>query len=72
MTLTLTISLDNAAFHDDRDEEGEPTEQASGAEVSRILRVLSKSLAEETIEAGDRWPLIDVNGNRVGAAVVTE
>ena len=58
-TLTLTIKLDNEAFQGN-----------TVAEVNRILRtyVTFNSLAETVQER----TLLDVNGNKVGKAEVTD
>jgi hypothetical protein len=54
MKLTLYIDMDNAAFED-----------APGLEAVRILREVADEL--ETIGTGyGSWPLIDINGNKVG------
>jgi hypothetical protein len=62
MKLTITIDMDNAAF------EGGP-----GEEAARIIRARLRNI--ETIDANDVgtvFPLMDLNGNRVGQATVTD
>ena len=61
MTLTITIAMDNAAF----------TDESNGFEVARILRTLAMELDGSILQPGDKSPAMDVNGNRVGQAVVT-
>lgn len=63
MQLTITMSLDNAAFH-----EPEPNPEAS-----RLLRKLAGLIdAAPSLDDGDTGPLIDANGNKVGAWSVTD
>ena len=59
MKLKITIACDNAAFTD-----------ATGVECCRILRKLSHLLESEDVCDGWRRALLDLNGNRVGEAVV--
>jgi hypothetical protein len=62
MKLTITIDMDNAAF------ENEP-----GMEAARIIRGRLHNI--ETIDANDIgtvFPCMDINGNRVGQAAVTD
>lgn len=61
MKLTITIKMNNEAFGDD-----------PGTEVARILRKLSMTTEQERVFIGDSWRLIDINGNIVGKAEVTE
>ena len=61
MKLTITIDMDNAAF------EGVP-----GKEAARIIRSRLRNI--ETIDDNDIgtvFPMMDINGNRVGQAEVT-
>ena len=67
MKLVVTIDMDNAAF-----------EPCSGDEVARILRQLARLFDHEdtatqlaTVAHEGGLPVRDVNGNRVGTAVVT-
>ena len=61
MTLTIKITMDNAAF-----------EPCNGTEAARIRRELATMIEEDNLDASDRLPgLMDVNGNRVGSATVT-
>ena len=59
MTITITISTENAAFGDD--------ERDKGAEVARILRALAFSAEYRNNLSG---PILDMNGNRVGMVEV--
>lgn len=66
MELRITIDMDNEAFGED--------EITMGVEVGRILRIL-KRYAEElhgggTIAGRLNQNLMDVNGNKVGKAMV--
>lgn len=62
MELEITLTMDNAAFTDD-----------INGEVCRILRRLAGSIKDNTtLESGDEFGLFDINGNRVGKAVVSE
>ncbi len=56
--LTIEMSLDNAAFEDD-----------PAPEIARILRQLADKLEGRGID--DEILLWDINGNRVGKAVIT-
>jgi hypothetical protein len=60
MKLKITITMDNAAFEDSK-----------GFEAARILTKLADKMQEHSLEPGDEYPLIDINGNRVGEAKVT-
>lgn len=55
--LTIEMSLDNAAFADD-----------PAPEIARILRQLADKLEGRGID--DEILLWDINGNRVGKAVI--
>lgn len=55
--LTIEMSLDNAAFEDD-----------PAPEIARILRQLADKLEGRGID--DEILLWDINGNRVGKAVI--
>lgn len=61
MKLTITINLDNAAFGDD--------DTGRAYETARILSTLADDLIRRTFEALP-LNLRDVNGNKVGKAVV--
>ena len=63
MKLTLSIDMDNAAFDD-----------SPGAEASRILHRLADKVGpmEASDALGTTWPLMDINGNKVGRAEVVE
>ena len=61
MKLTVTIKMDNAAFHD-----GD-----NGNELARILRGLAERLDNATVSPGAALNLRDVNGNTVGEARVS-
>lgn len=64
MKLKITIECDNAAFTE------APMVLAIGVECCRILRKLSHLLESEDVCDGWRHALMDLNGNRVGEAVV--
>jgi hypothetical protein len=58
--LAVTIDRGNAAFEDDPDEETE-----------RIIDGLAYRLDKmDGVSKGDSIPLFDINGNKVGSAVV--
>lgn len=60
MKLMLEMDLENGAFEHHRNHE-----------VARILRGLERRLTvEPAVNPGDRFPLLDINGNRVGTAWV--
>ena len=61
VTITLTLTCDNAAFSDD-----------AGAECARILRKLADDMATDGVEIGAGWNLRDVNGNKVGEVYANE
>mgnify|MGYP001562065249 CR=1 FL=1 len=70
MRLTLTIELDNAAFHPSEVEEYGG--HADGAEVASILRHAALwAEALELLDDGDSKRLMDANGNTVGRVAVT-
>ena len=69
MRVKLYIDCDNAAF---REDDGEETGAALGAEVARILRDAAKWAASGPIEESDALTLRDVNGNVVGKLTVTD
>jgi hypothetical protein len=60
---TVTITTDNAAFCDAH---GEPTSEAMGAELARILRNVSKDVQDGPDLDGDSGNIRDLNGNKVG------
>jgi hypothetical protein len=61
MKCTIDISMDNAAFSDDPNEE-----------LARILEDLADKLRNEIMPATDpfRHKIYDINGNAVGSLVV--
>jgi hypothetical protein len=61
MNLSISISMDNAAFED-----------GSGGEVARILREFATKIDSAELHDGDTWKLMDINGNRVGRVVVSK
>lgn len=61
---TLTIQTDNAAF---ADAGGEPTPEAVGAEVARILRTVAAIVKDGPDLDGDSGTCMDSNGNKVGS-----
>ena len=62
MTLKIEIEMDNEAFQPD-----------NGGEAARILRALADTIDGDSLDSSDRLPgLMDVNGNRVGSATVTQ
>jgi hypothetical protein len=60
MDFALSINMDNAAFAD----------PYNGSEVARILRELADRIDGKELTMGEWRPLQDINGNRVGAALV--
>jgi len=66
MEFLISITTDNAAF-DVEDFEG----CANGREVARILRKVAVAVEiQGALDYGQAWPLIDINGNKVGLAEV--
>lgn len=68
MKFVLEIACDNAAFGLDCDD---VVNYECNSEVARILRKLAKQLESEVGQARPDFcvfPLIDINGNRVGTA----
>ena len=61
MQLIITIDMDNAAF--------EPEYQC---EVVRILRKYANALERDEWAGDSDRPLFDINGNRVGEAVLSD
>ena len=59
MTLTITIELDNDAFH-----------PRPGVEVRRLLVDLSATLRTWAADDWDGLKLLDINGNTVGRVEV--
>lgn len=55
MTITITLTTDNAAFGED-----------AAFEVARILRVLSDQIEYHDAIRRSSTPLVDYNGNTVG------
>jgi hypothetical protein len=69
---TLTLKTDNAAFCDESaNDEDRNDGAACGGELARILSDLAGEVANGGVEDGDRFPLRDSNGNRVGEATYT-
>lgn len=62
MRFELNVGTDNAAF------DGEDREE----EVARILRDAADQVARSILVPNEPIRLFDVNGNRVGFAVLTE
>lgn len=62
MRFELNVSTDNAAF------DGEDREE----ELARILRDAADQVARSILRPNEPIRLFDVNGNRVGFAVLTE
>ncbi len=60
MRFELHLGMDNAAF-----------EEVPGFELARILRELADKVEVATPEVGAVLRLRDINGNRVGVAMVT-
>lgn len=58
----IKIDMGNAAF-------GEDGAEAAG-ELARLLRELARKVDRLSFTVGDTLPVIDVNGNRVGALTV--
>lgn len=58
--ITITIHTENDAF----------TGEQLGTELQRILSNLADQLLDATITPGDRYPIYDLNGNRVGVVNV--
>lgn len=70
MKLTLTLTMDNAAFFDDDRNESEPRRNA---EVARILHTLAEKIETAwELEDGQRFALFDGNGNKVGQVNVSD
>ena len=61
MKIRIEINCDNAAFEDDM-----------FGEVNRILGEKLPGLSSEIAEPGDSYPLMDINGNKVGTLTVEE
>lgn len=62
MRFEVHIGMDNAAFEDEGKEN----------ELARILRELADRVESSELEPQDVMRLLDVNGNRVGFAVVQD
>lgn len=60
MVFNLTIHCDNAAF--------DGTVLDANREVAHILRKLADRLTGEVDDTNTSWPMLDSNGNTVGAA----
>ncbi len=67
MKLKIEIAMDNAAFATDQP----ASLNRVGWEPARILRRLAEQIDSRVIGAGEEFPLIDHNGNKVGKAKVT-
>ena len=64
MKAEITICMDNAAFQDC----GNP-----GEELSRILMRLGKMLQSgPRLISGDSFPIMDINGNKVGYLTISD
>jgi len=63
MKFTLTMNMDNAAFTDGG---------CSEDEVVRLLHELAGYVSDSCLAPGTDFILMDINGNRVGNAEVTE
>jgi hypothetical protein len=61
MKLNIEIDMDNAAFDPD-----------NGQESARILSGLAEKIASYRLLHDEGGPLVDANGNRVGAWAVEE
>ena len=60
MEFKIKINLENAAFKDD-----------VNGEIARILRQLQGKILDNTpLEVGDNFSLFDINGGKVGTAVI--
>ena len=70
MKLKLTMSLDNAAFHDD-----DQPDECNHVRVDEVVRILTKLAATigncGLIVDDEAWPLIDINGNKVGECSIS-
>jgi hypothetical protein len=67
MQLTITFSLDNAAFRD------EDTEERNGFEIADILDKLAAPYREGASPVpGASETIRDTNGNPVGSITITE
>lgn len=65
MTLTITICMDNAIFHE--------SPESANDECVRILRRLATSLKEQGLPSTDSEPnLYDFNGNQTGTVRLTK
>lgn len=64
MRITITVDADNVAFGET------PTTRARV--VNGLLNDVRHWLHESGLHAGETKPLLDVNGNRVGQATVTD
>jgi len=60
--LILTMKLDNAAFAND----------LMAPEIAGCLRRLGAYIMREGVEAGYRYPVLDINGNLIGHAIIEE
>lgn len=63
MKFVVEIACDNAAFESPH----EGAEYANSMELTRILTKISRELAEQGAAVGMSSPIMDVNGNTVGA-----
>ena len=62
--VTIVIETDNAAF---RDQTGDNHRYVQALEVARILEALTTKIRDYPEAAcGATYPLLDINGNRVG------
>lgn len=67
MNLRIKINMDNAAF----EAPNQTSRFRNAGEPARILRHLTVGWMGTSLEIGDSWPLLDINGNKVGEAKVT-
>lgn len=67
MKLKIEITMDSAVF----DAKNESFRVKNADEPARILRQLTVGWNGTTLEAGNEFELLDINGNTVGKARVT-
>lgn len=69
MKFTLTINCNGSAFDPEDEAVGKPPQ----VEVARILHFYADRIgAVGGVEAGDYWPMLDLNGNTIGRAEFAE
>lgn len=69
MKATITIEMDNAAFHADNDSD---ENIADGGELAAVLGRLACGLKGSAVEVGDTFTARDTNGNTVATMEVSE